>query len=180
MFSISSVGFSLPTTPPACLRSTPPSFSMPSQLLESLEVLLSWFISTTIILAFFTMFIINAIISAVVLALYLLANAPARSGYGYSEYEGGYARWLFLFCFSFGLFFRLVLWLFFECKRKKIGFGWIKVFCCWPKLDQSEHRLFSLLPSAVQTKFYLIDKEIDCWRCQCGKRWIALLWFKGV
>ena len=31
---------------------------------------------------------------AVVLALYLLANAPARSGYGssYSEYEGGYAR----------------------------------------------------------------------------------------
>ena len=34
------------------------------------------------------------IISAVMLALYLLANAPARSGYGssYSEYEGGYAR----------------------------------------------------------------------------------------
>jgi len=34
------------------------------------------------------------VVGAVMLALYLLANAPARSGYGssYSEYEGGYAR----------------------------------------------------------------------------------------
>ena len=38
--------------------------------------------------------IIITINPAVMLALYLLANAPARSGYGssYSEYEGGYAR----------------------------------------------------------------------------------------
>ena len=64
---------------------------MPSLLLGWLEVIIN---NTIVIFFIITNTRIITINPAVVLALYLLANAPARSGYGssYSEYEGGYAR----------------------------------------------------------------------------------------